>query len=71
MQLGALVRMLLRQHLIKHSLKGVMDQYLQCLLAKVNNLSKYLIMLIPLKNLGKGLIFILNVITHETLEPTL
>ena len=50
MQLGALVRILLSQHSKRHSPEGVMDQYSLHSLAKVNNLSKYLTMLILLKN---------------------
>jgi hypothetical protein len=41
-QLSALVRMLSRPHSKRHSPEGVMDQYSQCSLAKVNNLLKYL-----------------------------
>jgi len=55
-QLGASVRMLSMRHLKRGSPERVMDQYLQCLLAKVNNPSKYLTALILLKNLGKCLI---------------
>jgi hypothetical protein len=55
MQLSASVRMLSRRHLKIHSPEGVMDQYLQCSLAKVNNPSKYLTALILLKNLGECL----------------
>jgi hypothetical protein len=63
-QLSASVRMLSRQHLKRHSPEGVMDQYLQRSLAKVNNLSKYLTALILLKNLGKFLIRILNAVAY-------
>jgi hypothetical protein len=48
--------MLSMRHLKRGSPERVMDQYLQRLLAKVNNPSKYLTALILLKNLGKCLI---------------
>jgi hypothetical protein len=70
-RLSASVRMLSRQHSKKHSPEGVMDQYLQRSLAKVNNLSKYLTVLILLKNLGECLICILNAVTYETSGHTL
>src|SRR5882762_4978862 len=65
MQLCALVRILLSQHLKSHSPEGVMDQYSQCLLTKVNNSSKYLTVLILLKNLGECFICILTAVTYE------
>jgi len=66
MQLGASVRILSSQHSKRHSPEGVMDQYSQRSLAKDSNWSKYLTMLIPLKNLGEDFICILNAVTYET-----
>src|SRR5882724_7218313 len=71
MQLSALVRMLLRPHLKRHSQEGMMDQYSHCLLTKVNNLLKYLTTLILLKNLSECLILILNAVTYKTPGLTL
>jgi hypothetical protein len=68
MQLSALVRILSKPHSKRHSPEGVMDQYLQRSLAKVNNLLRYLTALILLKNPGECLILILNAVTYETLS---
>src|SRR5882724_3223772 len=64
-QLSASVGMLLRPHSKRHSPEGMMDQCLQHLLVKVNNLLKYLTTLILLRNLGECLILILNTVTYE------
>ena len=69
--LSASVRVLSRQHSKRHSQKGMMDQYSQYLLAKANNLSKYLTALILLKNLDESLISILDAVTYETPGLTL
>jgi len=65
MQLGASVRILSSQHSKRHSSEGVMDQYSLRSLAKVNNPSKYLTVLILLKNLGECFICILTAVTYE------